>query len=285
MHLIRNSIDHGIESPDDREAAGKQRQGTITLSATHQGSHVLLQVKDSGKGMDPKALHASAVKKGLISADTTLSDQECFELIFRAGFSTAENVSNISGRGVGMDVVKRSIEALRGSLSIHSELGVGTTIEITLPLTLAIIEGLLVQLGDERYIIPLSSVEECLEVADEETGGMFGLIELREQLVPRVSLRDWFEISENRPTTHQVVIATAGDERIGLVVDSVIGQHQTVIKSIGHVYEHLQGLSGATILGDGSVALILDVAQLATSMAQHGSANSLGNQLTLNTIH
>ncbi|MEC9408417.1 MAG: chemotaxis protein CheA [Pseudomonadota bacterium] len=286
VHLIRNSLDHGVEAPDEREAAGKSRTGQITLTAEHRGSHVLIEVRDDGKGLDPDKLRAKAVERGLIKSDAKLTDQECYELIFQAGFSTAQTISSISGRGVGMDVVKRSIEALRGTLNISSELGVGTTIHIQLPLTLAIIEGLLVELGPDRFVIPLSAVEECLEISDANAQDLFGLVELREQLLPRVSLRHWFEIDGPRPDTHQVVIARSGDDRLGFVVDAVIGQHQTVIKSVGHVYEDVEGLAGATILGDGSVALILDISQLASVMAQHRQANAQGNSLQYSsTVH
>ena len=171
-------------------------------------------------------------------------------------------------------------------MNISSELGVGTTIHIQLPLTLAIIEGLLVELGPDRFVIPLSAVEECLEISDADAQGLFGLVELREQLLPRVALRHWFEIGGPRPETHQVVIARSGDDRVGFVVDAVIGQHQTVIKSVGHVYEDVEGLAGATILGDGSVALILDISQLAIVMAQHRQANAQGNSLQYtSTVH
>ncbi|MBV61992.1 MAG: chemotaxis protein CheA [Nevskiales bacterium] len=286
VHLIRNSLDHGVESPDEREAVGKPRTGQITLTAQHRGSHVLIEVRDDGKGLDAEKLRAKGIERGLIKADAQLSEQECYELIFQAGFSTAQTISNISGRGVGMDVVKRSIEALRGTLNISSELGVGTTIHIQLPLTLAIIEGLLVELGPDRFVIPLSAVEECLEISDADAQGLFGLVELREQLLPRVALRHWFEIGGPRPETHQVVIARSGDDRVGFVVDAVIGQHQTVIKSVGHVYEDVEGLAGATILGDGSVALILDISQLAIVMAQHRQANAQGNSLQYtSTVH
>ncbi len=261
VHIIRNSIDHGIESPEAREAAGKERQGVVHLAAEHCGANVLIRICDDGKGLDPEIIRAKAVQSGLISQDRELSDGEIFSQIFTPGFSTAKTVTNISGRGVGMDVVKRGIEALRGSIEIDSVKGSGTTITLKLPLTLAIIDGLLVQLGTTNFVLPLSSVEECVELTRENTLNTNGrhIMKVRGEIVPYVPLRELFGINGNKPTIEQIVIAELHGDRIGFVVDRIIGQHQTVIKNLGKIYKDAKGLPGATILADGTVALILDV--------------------------
>ncbi|OPZ57482.1 MAG: Chemotaxis protein CheA [Deltaproteobacteria bacterium ADurb.Bin510] len=258
VHLIRNSLDHGIESPEQRVKAGKPAGGTIELSAEHAGSNVLVKVRDDGKGLDSAAIRAKAVEKGLIAEDAALSEPELFKLIFAPGFSTASQVSNISGRGVGMDVVARSIEALGGEVEIESARGRGTTITLRLPLTLAIIEGLLVAIGDERFVIPLGSVLECIEL-ERERDALSRLIKIRDNLVPYVVLRDVFNVSGVKPSLEHAVIVEVGNERLGLVVDTVIGQQQTVIKNLSGGLTNLDGLAGATILGDGAVALVLDL--------------------------
>jgi len=229
---------------------------------------VLIRITDDGKGMDPVAIRAKAVEKGIIPADSELSDHETLKLIFQPGFSTAEKVTSISGRGVGMDVVHRAIDSLRGAIEIKSELGHGTTITIRLPLTLAIIEGLQVQVGDGFFVIPLSLVEECVELhqQDVDPTGRKRIINLRGELVPYISLRRWFEVEGEAPEIEQIVITGIEGRRIGIVVDHVIGEHQTVIKSLGRVYRDVEGISGATIKGDGSLALILDVPRLVRSV-------------------
>jgi two-component system chemotaxis sensor kinase CheA len=264
VHLIRNSCDHGIEPRERRRAAGKPEQGTVRLSASHAGASVLIEIHDDGGGIDPAAVRAKAVERGLLSPDARPSDRELFNLIFLPGFSTARSVSSVSGRGVGMDVVKSAIEALRGTVSIESAAGAGTTIRIHLPLTLAIIEGLLVSVGDGSYVLPLSAVEECVELSreDVERGHGAHLATVRGELVPYVRLRELFEVAGDRPDLEQIAIVHHAGERCGLVVDGVVGQHQTVIKSMGRMYRDVMGLSGATILGDGSVALIVDVPAL-----------------------
>ncbi len=265
VHLIRNAIDHGIEPPDEREAAGKPRQGIVRLAAVHSGAHVIVQISDDGRGLDAAAIKAKGVERGLLSPDAEPSEKELFNLIFAAGFSTAKNVSSVSGRGVGMDVVRRSIETLRGTVDLSSEPGRGSTVTIKLPLTLAIIEGLLVEVGGDRYVMPLSLVEECIELSRREAELARGrrLTPVRGELVPYLRLREWFHATGERPELEQIVIARVDDDRMGFVVDRVIGQHQTVIKSLGKVYQGVEGLSGATILGDGAVALILDLPRLA----------------------
>ncbi|MCE1246485.1 MAG: chemotaxis protein CheA [Firmicutes bacterium] len=264
VHLIRNSIDHGIEPPDVRKAVGKPDKGTVHLSAAHSGANVLITIKDDGAGLNPRSIKLKAIERGLISPDADLPEKELFGLIFQAGFSTAEKVTSVSGRGVGMDVVRKCIDSLQGSIDINSKEGEGTIITLKLPLTLAIIEGLLVNIGDESYVLPLSAVEECVELSKKEVDAAHGrhIINIRGEIVPYIRLRDLFRIKGERKALEQIVIARINGERIGFVVDSVIGQHQTVIKNLGVVYRKAKGLSGATILGDGSVALILDIQQI-----------------------
>jgi len=273
VHIIRNSIDHGIEKPSVRSAVGKPPVGTIRLSAVHSGAQVMIQVQDDGAGLDAEAIRAKAAERGLIQADAVLNDQELKELIFAPGFSTARTVTNISGRGVGMDVVKRAIQNLRGSIDLKSAKGAGTTITLKLPLTLAIIDGFLTRIGSEHFIFPLSLVEECVELAPEESHEARGrhLIPVRGQLVPYIRLREQFNISKDKPPVpideedqqfEQIVITNVNGQRVGMVVDMVIGEHQTVIKPLGRVYRQADGISGASILGDGTVALILDIPNL-----------------------
>ncbi|MDX9709440.1 MAG: chemotaxis protein CheA [Trichloromonas sp.] len=264
VHIIRNSIDHGIEAPEKRETAGKKRQGTIRLAAIHSGDSVIIEIADDGAGLNEEAIRRKAVEKGLIGEQEQLSRHELFQLIFAAGFSTAQKVTGVSGRGVGMDVVKRAIESLRGSIDIDSVAGQGTTIRVRIPLTLAIIDSLLVAIGEDCYVIPLSIVEECIELTRADVAASHGrnLVRVRDRLVPYVHLRDEFAIAGPPPEIEQVVITAVNGNQVGFVVDHVIGEHQTVIKSLGRMYRDVQGLSGATILGDGKVALILDIPQL-----------------------
>lgn len=262
VHLIRNSIDHGIESPDEREAAGKPRRGTIHLSATHAGANVLITVADDGRGLDREKIREKAIAKGLIKPDAEVSDVDIFNTIFAPGLSTAATVTSVSGRGVGMDVVKSTVEGLKGSVSVQSsEKGKGTTITISLPLTLAIIDGLLVQVEDTHFVLPLSQVLECVELTREDIARFHErrMMPVRDQLVPYVRLRDFFAIPGERPDLEQLVIVQINDERFGVVLDDVIGEHQTVLKSLGWVYRNAIGVSGSTILGNGEVALILDM--------------------------
>lgn len=264
VHLIRNCIDHGVELPAERVAAGKPSQGIVHLAAIHSGDSVIIEITDDGKGLDKEAIHRKGLDRGVIAEGEELSDQELYQLIFAAGFSTAANVTNVSGRGVGMDVVKRAIEALRGSIEIDSTLGSGTCIRIKIPLTLAIIESLLVEIGGERFVLPLAQVEECIELSREDVAKAHGrnLANVRGQLIPYIPLRKTFAIDGQPPDMEQVVISSVAGQRIGFVVDHVIGEHQTVIKSLGRMYRDVHGVSGATILGDGTLALILDIAQL-----------------------
>jgi len=264
VHIIRNSIDHGIEMPEVREAAGKHKQGTIKISALHSGADVLVRIQDDGAGIDTNAVLRRAVDSGLVSADQEMADHDIFNVLFLPGFSTARKVSSVSGRGVGMDVVKRSVEALRGSVECSSRKGLGTTITLRIPLTLAIIEGLLVSVAESMFVMPLSAVEECVELFTEEAHEEYGrsLVNVRGELVPYIKLRERFAIKGQRPRLEQVVIIRHEDKRVGFSVDQVVGEHQTVIKSLSKVYKDIRSISGATILGDGTVALILDLPRL-----------------------
>jgi len=264
VHIIRNCMDHGIESPARREGIGKPRKGSVHLSALHSGAHVLIKISDDGAGLDPELIRAKALEKGLIQADAELTEKEILGLIFMPGFSTAKEITSVSGRGVGMDVVKRNIAALRGTIEVDSAKGVGTEITLKLPLTLAIIEGLLVQIGDEYFVLPLSIVEECVELSKEDVAKAHGrhVIGLRDEIVPYIRLRERFGINGTLPEIEQIVVTESGGGRIGFAVDNVVGEHQTVIKNLSRVYRNVEGVSGATILGDGTIALVLDAAKL-----------------------
>jgi two-component system chemotaxis sensor kinase CheA len=270
VHLIRNSIDHGIELPQVRETNTKTRQGLVHLSARHSGANVLIEIKDDGAGLNAEAIKAKAVELGLIDAGAEVSEKELFQMILAAGFSTAQKVTSVSGRGVGMDVVKQNIEALRGSIEISSEKGAGTTITLKLPLTLAIIDGLLVEIGDDYYVMPLSLVEECVELTRDDVARAHGrqIANVRGEIVPYISLREQFSFNGDKPDIEQIVIVSIKNQRVGFVVDDVVGEHQTVIKTLGKFYKDVEGLSGATILGDGTVALILDVPKLFQKVEQ-----------------
>lgn len=264
VHLIRNAADHGLETAEDRAAAGKPATGRIRLSAHQSGGEVVITIRDDGRGIDRDRVRAKAESQGLIEPGAAISDHDLLQMIFHPGFSTAAAVTNLSGRGVGMDVVKRTIEGLRGSIDIASRPGEGSEVSLRIPLTLAIIDGLLVRVGHGRYVIPLDAVEECLELSLDEDLRSRGrsFISLRNSLVPFLRLREMFDTG-TPPELHQkVVVVSTGAERIGLVVDQIIGDHQTVIKSMSKLHSGLPTFSGATILGDGGVALILDVGHL-----------------------
>lgn len=265
-HLIRNSLDHGIESSQQRLAAGKSEQGTIHLNAYHDSGHIVIQIIDDGAGLDKEKILKKAISKGIVSEQANLSDQDIYNLIFAAGLSTKDEASDLSGRGVGMDVVRRNIEALRGSVNIDSVAGKGTTITIHLPLTLAIIDGFMVEAENERYIIPLSMVEECVEMDNKtwKVDEMQNYINLRGIAMPYLRLSEYFN-PQKKFTEHlrqSLVVVKIGKEKAGFVVDKLHGEQQTVIKPLGIIFENVQGLSGATVLGDGKVALILDVKSL-----------------------
>lgn len=264
-HLVRNAIDHGIESAQQRLAAGKPAQGTIWLDAWHDSGSIVIRVSDDGAGLDRDRIKAKAVERGLVEAGRELSNSEVFELIFEPGFSTAERVTNLSGRGVGMDVVKRNITALRGSIAIESTPSVGTAISIRLPLTLAIIDGFLVEVGTSVFVIPLDSIQECIEFVDD---GCTDFINLRGHVLPFIRLRDMFEVDGVTSRRQSIVVTQHAGRLVGLVVDSLIGEFQAVIKPLGKVFCGQKWVSGSTVLGNGKVALILDVPVLIEQAAQ-----------------
>ena len=260
MHLIRNSMDHGIGMPQDRVAHRKSARATIHLAARYSGASVLISVSDDGRGIDVEAVRARAVERGLINADAHLSDSEIHSLLFQPGFSTAKQVTDISGRGVGLDVVRRNVDKLRGSIDVVSEPGHGTTVTLRLPLTLAIIDGLLVMVGNANFVLPLADTLECIELSRAQIDSADGkhLINVRGHVVPYIRLREYFNLTTALPEFEQVMLVDTEDGCYGLVFDRVLGNCQTMIKSLGRVYSHVQTVSGATILGNGTVALILD---------------------------
>ena len=263
VHLIRNAADHGLETSAQRVAAGKSPNGTLKLEAAYVGAEIAITLSDDGAGLDTDRIRAKAVESGLIAPDAPLSDEEIHQLIFAPGFSTAGAVTALSGRGVGMDVVKRNIEAMRGTIDLVSRPGEGTSFRLRLPLTLAILDGMLVRVGDGCYSIPLAAVEECVELTATGTCSRNrNFLNIRDRLVPYFHLAERFGSEGPRDPHQKVVIVSSGEARVGLVVDQILGNHQIVIKHLSRFHQALRTFSGATILGDGSVALILDVAQL-----------------------
>lgn len=266
MHLVRNALDHGLETREQRLAAGKSEQGTLRITASHDAGGILISIQDDGRGIARDKVLTRARERGLVPAGITPSDAEILSLIFEPGFSTAETVTNLSGRGVGMDVVRRNIQSLRGRIDIDSTEGKGTTIEVRLPLTLAIIDGFLVNVADSKFIFPLDSVVEVVENRRAEHGldaNGRGVIELRGQVLPVVSLRVLYQLDAPDPDRCSVVVIQTGARRYGVLVDALLGQHQTVIKPLSRIFRSLRGMSGSSILGNGEVALIFDVNTLA----------------------
>jgi two-component system, chemotaxis family, sensor kinase CheA len=261
VHMIRNSLDHGVEDVAAREASGKPATATVRLSACQSGGEVLISISDDGAGLNAEAIRERAVERGLIAADQYISTEALYQLIFEPGFSTAKNLSSVSGRGVGMDAVRRVVDDLRGTIDVKSVAGQGTKVTLRLPLTLAIIDGLLVEVDGDKFVIPLSSVEECVELPDIETQRDDGrtILRIRDQLVSYLSLDKLFGYNISTRPHRRVAIVNADGQRIGLVVDDVLGQLQTVIKPLSPFHHMVEELAGATILGDGSIALILDV--------------------------
>ena len=265
VHLIRNSLDHGIEMPAERIAAGKPETGTIELKAYHRGGHIVIEIIDDGRGMDKSKLLAKAIEKGLVEESAIMTDKQILELIFMPGFSTAEQLSDISGRGVGMDVVRRNIQSLGGNIDIISELGKGSTIAIHLPLTLAILDGQSVAVGDETYIVPLVSIIESINITEKmlnKVAGKGETFKLRNEYLPIIRMREIFNVKSGaatKPNEGVIVVVEGQGALCGFLVDELLGQQQVVIKSLEANYRRVEGVSGATILGDGSVALILDV--------------------------
>ncbi len=271
MHLVRNALDHGLETAEQRVAAGKAPQGRLTLAACHEAGSILITISDDGRGIVRQKVLERAWERGLVERGTVPDDDAVLRLIFEPGFSTAEKVTNLSGRGVGMDVVRRNIEALRGSITIHSTEGQGSRMEIRLPLTLAIIDGFLVGTGTSRFIFPLESVVEVIEhraAADDGEARGRGFVELRGQMLPVVSLRALYQLDPPEPERSSIVVLQADGRRFGVRVDQLLGQHQTVIKPLGRMFRSLRGMSGSSILGNGEVALIFDVTALARLSAQ-----------------
>lgn len=269
VHLVRNSVDHGIEAPDVREKAGKPRQGTVTLSAEQEGDHILLSIDDDGAGMNPEVLRRKAVEKGIYDQDAAdrLTNTECYNLIFAAGFSTKDQISDVSGRGVGMDVVKTKIGQLNGQLSVESELGKGSRIIIKVPLTLAIMPTLMIMLGDQSFALPLVNVVEIFHLDLTKTNVVDGreCIVVREKVFPLFHIKRWLvrdNGSREVPENAHVVIVAMGTKQVGFVVDQLVGQEEVVIKPLGRALQGTPGMAGATITGDGRIALIIDVPSL-----------------------
>jgi two-component system chemotaxis sensor kinase CheA len=264
MHLIRNSMDHGIEPRELRLARGKRATAKLHLSARHSGATVLVAVSDDGGGINAEAVRRRAIDKGLVAAGAQLTEAETFALLFQPGFSTAAQVTDVSGRGVGMDVVRQRVESLRGTIDVASRPELGTSVTLRLPLTLAIIDGLLLAVDDACFVLPLACTLECIELssADIKRANEKHMADVRGEIVPYVRLREHFDIRQKKPELEQIMVVETAEGRFGIVVDRVLGNCQTVIKSLGRAYRHVQAVSGATILGNGTVALILDPERL-----------------------
>jgi two-component system chemotaxis sensor kinase CheA len=277
VHLIRNSMDHGIETREARLAAGKPATARIQLEALHSGANVLIRVSDDGRGLDSEAIRARAVRQGLVDSMATLSESELFSLILRPGFSTSEKITGVSGRGVGMDVVWRNVEALHGSIEINSRPGLGVTVTLRLPLTLAIIDGLLVRVGRSHFVLPLANSLECVELTAGDVRAAHGkhIANVRGEFIPYIRLSEYFRMETARPEREQIMVVETEHGRYGFVVDQVLGDHQTVIKNLGKLYRNVQAVSGATILGNGTVALILDPHRLVQNAVQTLSQSKL----------
>ncbi|MBU2112287.1 MAG: chemotaxis protein CheA [Gammaproteobacteria bacterium] len=276
MHLVRNALDHGLEAPEQRISAGKSAQGTLELSAYHDSGSFVIEIRDDGRGINRAKVLAKAIEKGIVPAQANLTDKQIDALIFEAGFSTADAVSNLSGRGVGMDVVRKNIEALRGTVDIHSTPGLGATFQLRLPLTLAIIDGFMVRVGDARFVIPLDMVNECIEYPANlfNSGQKADYLNLRSEVLPFLYLHQIFDLPYNPTDKRSIVVVRYGNLRAGLVVDQLLGEFQTVIKPLGKLFQFLQGISGSSILGSGDIALILDVPKLIQLHAAKGERSA-----------
>ena len=278
MHMIRNSMDHGIEAPADRQKAGKNPAGRLSLSASHQGGNIVIAISDDGRGLHADKILAKAVERGLVPAGAQLPLSEIHQLIFRPGFSTAEKITEISGRGVGMDVVRRNIEALRGRIEIQTEPGKGTTFSIKLPLTLAIVEGLLLRVGEERFVMPTFSIRESLRPKRERVHTVQGvprMIQVRDSLLPLINLAKVFNIHDaiSDPCEATVVVIEDDGRFVAVLVDQLVGKQEVVIKSLGPAFAGLRGVAGGAILGDGRIGLILDAGGV-IGLAEHGTAQA-----------
>ena len=255
-HLVRNAMDHGIEPADVRLARGKPAQGTVSLNAYHESGHIVIEISDDGGGLDRERILTKGVERGLVEPGRALSDKEVFNLIFEPGFSTAAQITNLSGRGVGMDVVRSNITALRGTVELFSQLHAGTMVQVRLPLTLAIINGFQVRVGHSVFVIPLDMVEECVEYTGSDQQHY---TDLRGSVLPFVRLRDHFALHGPCSPRPNIVVIKHGSQRFGMLVDELLGEAQTVIKPLSRIFSHARGISGSSILGNGNVALILDI--------------------------
>lgn len=263
MHILRNAMDHGIENEEERIAKGKPAQGNILLKSFYSGTNVIIQIIDDGKGLNPHKIRDKAIAKGMINSDAQLTEKELFNIVFLPGFSTAQEITNVSGRGVGMDVVKRKIADLSGEVEIDSTIDVGTTISIKLPLTLSIIDALLVKVSDFHFLIPLSLVERCEEAEHEIIkNAVNSRIIFGEELIPFVNIRKEFHIKGDTPNIERIVIVKHESYYVGLIVDVVVGEHQAVLKPLGEIYKNYEIISGASILGNGEIAQIIDIPKL-----------------------
>ena len=265
MHCVRNSVDHGIESPEERKAAGKDEEGTVLLKASNEGNLIIIDIIDDGKGIDVSKIKKKAVERGLIHPDKALTDQEAYQLMFSPGFSTADKITNVSGRGVGLDVVKTQIEKLNGSVIVTSQPGYGSKFSIHIPLTMAIIQGLLVRVGSEVYSIPIASVIESVRVSSKEINRIdnYEVMNVRNEVISILRLSRLFGIKKTEESEYNfIVIVGSVDKKIGVMVDSLIGEEDVVIKPLRDQFTNSPGIAGASILGDGSVSLIIDVSQL-----------------------
>ena len=283
VHLVRNSLDHGLETTEQRLAAGKPGEGTITLNAYHQGGNIVIEVKDDGAGLNEERILNKARQKDLVPETQELSSEEIHQLIFLPGFSTADVVSDISGRGVGMDVVRRNIAELNGSIEVKSKRGKGSTFIIRLPLTLAILDGQLVKVKDETYIFPLVSIVESIQLQKRSLNHVTGsqyVMKLRDEYIPIVRLDELFNLraSDDEFENPMLVVVEGDNEKVGIVVDDLLGQQQVVIKSLEQNYKRVTGISGATILGDGTVALIIDVSDVGKNLDKSAKGQSRSDQ-------
>jgi two-component system chemotaxis sensor kinase CheA len=263
LHIIRNSVDHGIEPPEERIKAGKSPKGSIVFKAYYSGANVIIKIQDDGKGIDPEVIRKKAVERGLISTDIELSKKEILDLVFLSGFTTRSEVSDISGRGVGMDVVKRKINSIRGEVSIESEIGQGTILTLEIPLTLSIIDGLLVTVADNQYVIPISNIEKIYSIEDVKLSSSFNNIAvIDDQQYSYLDLREIFEEKEGASEHSQLILVKYEDKRVGVIVDNVIGEYQTVVKPLGRFLKKLENISGASIMGDGTISMVIDTNRL-----------------------
>ncbi len=277
MHMIRNSGDHGIELPEERIVAGKDPKGIIKLKAFYSGSSVIIQLSDDGKGMDPDKIFKKAVEKGLVSANAKLTKKETLNLIFASGFSTAEKVSDVSGRGVGMDVVKSKIAEIRGEVSIDSEVGKGTTFTLDLPLTLSIIDGLLTKVNGEQFIFPLSNIERILSPKEVEfkNNGLGNVFIYSNEQISYIELNSLFYSMDTLMDTAKIIMVRSGDKHVGIVVDQIVGEFQIVVKPLGKFLRKVDMISGASVMGDGSLSLVIDTTRLITYNQQQRYRNDM----------